>query len=216
MTAPGNSVLLLTLLALLLSCTGYAAGRLHQWYRMGLDRDEAYREGYDTATRSVFSLAARIIGPRRDRAAIRASASVGPSVVGPSSAESSARSGRRPPHPAVASSPRGVSSSVVSPEVFALSPAEVTPVVSAAGSSPVADASSAAGFSSVAEREDAEETGRHTVPDELVRAATYRLPPDRVARAKVRSAAPRGLPDDAAQRLPETTPHVSVPKPRSS
>jgi hypothetical protein len=27
--------------------------------------------------------------------------------------------------------------------------------------------------------------GRHTVPEELVRAATYRLPADRVARAKV-------------------------------
>src|SRR3954468_25021747 len=65
MTAPGNSVLLLTILAAFLACTGYAAGRLHQWYRTGLDRDEAYRDGYDTATRSVFGLAARLIGPKR-------------------------------------------------------------------------------------------------------------------------------------------------------
>src|SRR3954471_22476114 len=77
MTAPGNSTVLLTLLAAFIACTGYAGGRLHQWYRMGRDRDEAFRDGYDTATRSVFSLAARVISPRRaDRAAIRASAGV--------------------------------------------------------------------------------------------------------------------------------------------
>jgi hypothetical protein len=64
MTAPGNSAVLFVLLAAFLACTGYAAGRLHQWYRTGQDRDEAYRDGYDTATRSVFSMAARIIGPR--------------------------------------------------------------------------------------------------------------------------------------------------------
>jgi hypothetical protein len=52
-------------------------------------------------------------------------------------------------------------------------------------------------------------SGRHLVPDELVRAATYRLPPDRVARAKVRGAVP---PDDPAGTLERP----SVPKPRSS
>jgi hypothetical protein len=47
--------------------------------------------------------------------------------------------------------------------------------------------------------------GKHTVPDELVQAATYRLPPDRVFRAKVPNSTP----------LPEqTTTHLSVPKPR--
>ncbi|WP_097324890.1 hypothetical protein [Paractinoplanes atraurantiacus] len=50
-------------------------------------------------------------------------------------------------------------------------------------------------------------SGRHTVPDELVQAKTYLLPPDRVFRAKV--------PDN--KPLPEepTTP-LSVPKPRRS
>jgi hypothetical protein len=49
-------------------------------------------------------------------------------------------------------------------------------------------------------------SGRHTVPDELVRASTYRLPPDRVFRAKVRD---NGTPpDDPTTRL--------VPKPRQS
>ncbi|HEY0000736.1 MAG TPA: hypothetical protein VGB74_09805 [Actinoplanes sp.] len=52
-----------------------------------------------------------------------------------------------------------------------------------------------------------ESSGRHTVPDELVRAATYRLPPDRIFRAKV----PDGsrLPEDPASLL-------GVPKPRQS
>ena len=56
-----------------------------------------------------------------------------------------------------------------------------------------------------ADLDDDEPGGRHTVPDELVRAATYRLPPDRVFRAKVRDTAPE---DPAARR--------SVPKPRQS
>jgi hypothetical protein len=50
--------------------------------------------------------------------------------------------------------------------------------------------------------------GRHTVPDELVQAATYRLPPDRVFRAKVRDAT---LPEEPTTRL-----SPSVPKPRQS
>lgn len=78
MTAPGDDVLTLLLLALFLVSTGYAAGRLHQWYRMGTDRDEAYRDGYDTATRSVFSMAVRLIGPRRP---VRATATVIPGTV---------------------------------------------------------------------------------------------------------------------------------------
>jgi hypothetical protein len=53
-------------------------------------------------------------------------------------------------------------------------------------------------------------TGRHTVPDELVQGATYRLPPDRIFRAKVPDAANGpGLPDEPTTRL-------SVPRPRQS
>ncbi|WP_344935236.1 hypothetical protein, partial [Actinoplanes nipponensis] len=52
--------------------------------------------------------------------------------------------------------------------------------------------------------------GRHLVPDELVRAPTYRLTPDRVARAKVREAIPA---DDGSE---ETTRLRAVPRPRSS
>ena len=58
MSAPGNSALIFTLLALFVACSGYAAGRVHQRNRTDEDREEAYRHGYDTASRSVFSLAA--------------------------------------------------------------------------------------------------------------------------------------------------------------
>jgi hypothetical protein len=56
-----------------------------------------------------------------------------------------------------------------------------------------------------------ESSGRHTVPDELVQAATYRLPADRVARAKVHDATtPAEVPAvDGSVR-------VAVPEPRSS
>jgi len=56
------------------------------------------------------------------------------------------------------------------------------------------------------ETPEAGSSGRHTVPDELVQAATYRLPPDRVFRAKVRDTAASA--DDPTTKL--------VPKPRQS
>lgn len=107
MSAPGDIVILAVLLAAFLACVGYAAGRIHQRRQYGPERDQAYQEGYDSATRSVFSMAARVAGRRRGSM-------------------------------------------------------HVSEVVPEKGSS-----------------------GRHLVPDELVQAATYRLPPDRVARAKV-------------------------------
>ena len=77
MTAPGNDALMAVLLVAFVASTGYAAGRIHQWYRTSLERDQAYRDGYDTATRSLFSLAARIVRPRRsDKPAVRGTASV--------------------------------------------------------------------------------------------------------------------------------------------
>jgi hypothetical protein len=161
MTASGHSAVLFILLAAFLAATGYAAGRLHQWYQTGPERDEAYRDGYDTAARSTFSMAARIIGPRRsERAAIRASAPVRAtpaSEVNPCSPDVSSR--RAPEDARIIAFPSG---------------------------SP----------------------GRHTVPDELVGATTYRLHPDRVARATVRNP----VPDDPV----DGTPRGSVPKPRSS
>ena len=65
--------------------------------------------------------------------------------------------------------------------------------------------------SSSAGRTESAGGGRHLVPDELVRAPTYRLTPDRVARAKVRQV---HLDDDDSEdttRLPS-----AVPRPRQS
>ena len=77
MTAPGNGTLMAVLLVAFVASTGYAAGRIHQWYRTSLERDQAYRDGYDTATRSLFSLAARLVRPRRsDKPAVRGTATV--------------------------------------------------------------------------------------------------------------------------------------------
>jgi hypothetical protein len=49
---PGLGVLMLVSLC-------YIGGRVHQFFRTTMDREQAYREGYDTATKSLFSLATR-------------------------------------------------------------------------------------------------------------------------------------------------------------
>jgi hypothetical protein len=59
MTAP----LVSSILAVIFALAGYAGGRYHQWQRSAEDREDAYREGYDAATESTFSMAARIASP---------------------------------------------------------------------------------------------------------------------------------------------------------
>jgi hypothetical protein len=59
MTAPANHYLT-TLLSLALVCSAcYAGGRLHQWYRQGFERDDAFRTGYDQASHTLFAIATR-------------------------------------------------------------------------------------------------------------------------------------------------------------
>jgi hypothetical protein len=213
MSAPGNSVVLLVLLSLFLSCAGYALGRLHERRMSGEEREEAYRDGYDHAARSVFSLAARVAGPRR-RSAVRASAMVGepPAVTG----EGEPRTGEAAsaPAPIVAApepEPESVSVDPVPPPVGFPAPAphvvpglptpaaqggvhfsslpdpywsgETEPI--AAPAPPAVPESPAVPAPRPRHSAEPESAGRHTVPDELVRAATYKLAPDRVARAKV-------------------------------
>ncbi len=304
MTTPGSLALILPLVALVVAVTGYAGGRLHQKWRAGRDRDEAYREGYDTATRSVFTLAARVIGPRR--AAVRGSAEVrgapadggditpmppapaadrpAPAPRTPSSAvpvrtnsashfitgrpasggerdgdvvplcfpvpnarlDAAARPLRRSSTPRdrqpSASSASPVASPVASPaDSLVVSPV-ASPADSPADSLVVSPASSPAlppasltaaqaasshaapdaesdspdtdsdGPDSAVPAPEPESSGRHTVPDELVQAVTYRLPPDRVFRAKVPNRPGKGLADDPTARLPGGP----VPKPRSA
>lgn len=53
--------LLLTFLFILAASVGYACGRVHQWYRHALERDEAWRDGYDQASGTLFKTAARVM-----------------------------------------------------------------------------------------------------------------------------------------------------------
>jgi hypothetical protein len=159
MTAPGDTAILMTLLVAFTAATGYAAGRIHQWYRMGRDRDEAFRDGYDTATRSVFNLAARVVNPRRDRVAVQASARV---------VDSTASVVSSPADPVAPATPPSGTLSWGTLSSGTLSSGIVSPGAVSSGKQPA---------------------GRHTVPDELVQGPTHRLPADRVARARVRGAA---------------------------
>ena len=66
MIAPGNNFIQLILALAFVVASGYAAGRIHQWYKHGLERDDAFRNGYNEASRSMFDMA---MGSRRSRPA---------------------------------------------------------------------------------------------------------------------------------------------------
>jgi len=71
-TAPGNS-LILTLLTLGVFLSGaYAIGRIHQWRKYGIERDEAYRTGYEKASRAIVGMmTARHSDPPREHGLTR-------------------------------------------------------------------------------------------------------------------------------------------------
>jgi hypothetical protein len=313
MTAPGNSALVASLMAVFVACAAYAIGRLHQRRQMDRDREDAYQEGYDNATRSTFRLAARAVARRRagrpagDVLGIGADgSSVGvpsagvpsagvpsagvPSAGVPSAGLSSAgvpitgepehvsavspRSAVPPPAalspnpPPVSRPPRSPPTEhntaplgfpvpppappqlIGEPAAFGgvvyrafpdprlvgnseplpadrgslhgvSSPGSSSPGSSSPGSSSSGSSSSGssspgsssprpAGLAAASAEGEPASTGRHTVPDELVRSTTYRLPADRVFRARVPEPADRpALPD-------EPTTKISVPKPRQS
>lgn len=50
--------LVATIIMLGIACYGF--GRVHQYFKQGLERDVAFRDGYDTATKSLFREATRI------------------------------------------------------------------------------------------------------------------------------------------------------------
>ena len=56
MTAPGNDFLFFLLTLSILLSSAYAVGRIHQWHKYGLERDEAYRIGYDKASRTIMTM----------------------------------------------------------------------------------------------------------------------------------------------------------------
>jgi hypothetical protein len=239
MNAPGNSILIIALLAVFVACCGYAAGRIHQRRQTGGDREAAYRDGYEKGSNSVFRLAARVIVPRR---AVRAAAPVKPEsaagdettllpqVSSPAKNEPAKApeaevadlgfplpppppEGTVPEPPAVGGvrfqrfpDPRTGGETTVLPDLR-----DQAARPEAADSVP--EPRRAPGHRAPEGEEDTVDAsaevstpGRHTVPEELVQAATYRLPPDRVFRAKVR---------DTPATADEPTTKL-VPKPRQS
>ncbi|GAA0454319.1 hypothetical protein [Paractinoplanes deccanensis] len=256
MTAPGDSVLLLALLAVFFACCGYAAGRAHQKRLTAHERAAAYRSGYETASERVFSLAARTVAAGRPaRGSASAHAGTAPSSPGtpssrPARGSASAHAGTAPSSPGTPSSraARGPASAHAGTAPSSPGTPSSPPAADVSGASEVAGApvSPAArprpgGFPAPpppprhvqaepaavggvmyqpfpdprpadgsppelrpAAPGDGLPAGRHTVPDELVQAKTYQLPPDRVFRAKV---AGKALPEEPTTSLP-------VPKPR--
>ena len=59
MTAPGNNLFFLALTFSIFISGAYALGRIHQWHKNGLDRDEEYRRGYDKASLSILDMMSR-------------------------------------------------------------------------------------------------------------------------------------------------------------
>ncbi|WP_155123705.1 MULTISPECIES: hypothetical protein [unclassified Actinoplanes] len=266
MSVPGNTVILLVLLSAFVGCVGYALGRWHERREGGADRAEAYRDGYDHAARSVFSMAARVAGRRRGRGAVRASAVVSPpdpsvapvssspAAPAPVSAPASAAAGPV----AVSGMPQPVSTGASAEAPLAGVPSSGVPSSGVAASGgpaagvsfpapepivvpglPEPAAEGGVHYSSLPDpRWGAEETvspppvprarhyvstagetdtpapregaGRHTVPDELVQAATYKLAADRVARARV----PRSSGETTDPSESDQGGRPSVPRPR--
>jgi hypothetical protein len=270
MNAPGNTILIIALVAAFVACCGYAAGRVHQRRQAGDDREAAYRDGYEKGSRNVFRLAARVIVPGRP---VRAAAPVKPeSAAGDETTLLPPMSSRRKPAPSPkepapaskepapaskepAPSPTGKDGEVPAGEISELGfplppppPEGTVPEPSAVGgvrfqrfpdprtggettvlpdlrdlaaarpekADSVPEPRRAPGHRAPeGEEEDTVDSsvesssagGRHTVPEELVKAATYRLPADRVFRAKVPGAT-TAPPDEPTTKL--------VPKPRQS
>jgi hypothetical protein len=55
----GNSAFQIIAYALVLVLCAYGGGRVHQWYKHSLDRDQSFREGYNHGYHALFALAAR-------------------------------------------------------------------------------------------------------------------------------------------------------------
>ncbi|MBU2662681.1 hypothetical protein KOI35_04100 [Actinoplanes bogorensis] len=238
MNAPGDTVLIFLLLALFVACCAYAAGRVHQRYQLKRDRDEAYREGYETASNRVFSLAVRSAVPKKETASPSPASPSEPDtdpgrairhqgVAGPAPAPAVSERTEKPGFPAPPPPPRhtvaeppavgGVTyqqfpdprtaddATVVTPRTHATDDAVVTPRTRTTDDATVITPRAHATDDATTVTPRARSGGKHTVPDELVQAATYRLPADRVFRAKVPNSTP--LPDEPTTNLP-------VPKPR--
>jgi hypothetical protein len=65
----GSTTLQIAFAVIFVIVTAYSAGRVHQWHRHTFERDVAYREGYNQASRTLFHLAARNPSAKADPSA---------------------------------------------------------------------------------------------------------------------------------------------------
>jgi hypothetical protein len=49
-----------TIAVFMLMAASYVAGRVHQFFKQTVDREQAFRDGYNQATKSLFALATRV------------------------------------------------------------------------------------------------------------------------------------------------------------
>lgn len=80
---------------LILATVCYVLGRLHQYFRAGSERDFAYRDGYNTATRELFSLATRASKGVVARAPLEAVPEKPPTLRGTASVTARHRAGEQ-------------------------------------------------------------------------------------------------------------------------
>lgn len=59
MTATETVIAQIAFAVIFVILIAYLAGRVHQWYRHTFERDVAYREGYNQASRTLFHLTTR-------------------------------------------------------------------------------------------------------------------------------------------------------------
>jgi hypothetical protein len=77
MIAPGNGLIQIFFAVAFVIASGYALGRIHQWYRDGPERDDAYRSGYDCASVRMFDMALSKQSEESATAATTSSAAAG-------------------------------------------------------------------------------------------------------------------------------------------
>ncbi|WP_250035973.1 hypothetical protein [Paractinoplanes maris] len=75
----GSNVFLQSIVYVIVSVIcAYGAGRIHQWYMHSMDRDRAFREGYNHGFHTLFPLAARGSRPEAPSRRSRANSQTGP------------------------------------------------------------------------------------------------------------------------------------------
>ncbi|GIF24122.1 hypothetical protein BJ973_007605 [Actinoplanes tereljensis] len=63
LTVGNNAIQIIAYILVMMLCA-YGGGRVHQWYKHTMDRDQSFRDGYNHGYRALFALAARRARPK--------------------------------------------------------------------------------------------------------------------------------------------------------